>query len=138
MVRVEEMMNKESIIQYLENNGLTDIDVLKDEEGLVVATAYYDFDDDEMEAGRAYAKDQVVEDDDESVFNDYLINYLVDLSVDNIGEIMEEFIEEEGVDAQYLTYEMDQDEIESIQVAMLFSKGDFDSDLEDILDELEM
>lgn len=131
-------MNKESIIQYLENNGLTDIDILKDEEGLVVATAYYDFDDDEMEAGKAYAKDQVVEDDDESVFTDYLTNYLVDLAVDNIGEIMEEFIEEEGIDAQYLTYEMDQDEIESIQVAMLFSKGDFDSDLEDILDELEM
>ena len=131
-------MNKESIIQYLENNGLTDIDILKDEEGLVVATAYYDFDDDEMEAGKAYAKDQVVEDDDESVFTDYLMNYLVDLAVDNIGEIMEEFIEEEGIDAQYLTYEMDQDEIESIQVAMLFSKGDFDSDLEDILDELEM
>ncbi len=131
-------MNKESIIQYLENNGLTDIDILKDEEGLVVATGYYDFDDDEMEAGKAYAKDQVVEDDDESVYTDYLMNYLVDLAVDNIGEIMEEFIEEEGIDAQYLTYEMDQDEIESIQVAMLFSKGDFDSDLEDILDELEM
>ncbi|WP_312649355.1 hypothetical protein [Proteiniclasticum sp.] len=131
-------MNKESIIQYLENNGLTDIDILKDEEGLIVATAYYDFDDDEMEAGRAYAKDQVVEDDDESVYTDYLMNYLVDLAVDNIGEIMEEFIEEEGIDAQYLTYEMDQDEMESIQVAMLFSKGDFDSDLEDILDELEM
>lgn len=137
MVRVEEM-NKESIIQYLENNGLTDIDILKDEEGLIVATAYYDFDDDEMEAGRAYVKDQVVEDDDESVYTDYLMNYLVDLAVDNIGEIMEEFIEEEGIDAQYLTYEMDQDEMESIQVAMLFSKGDFDSDLEDILDELEM
>lgn len=131
-------MNKESIIQYLENNGLTDIDILKDEEGLIVATAYYDFDDDEMEAGRAYVKDQVVEDDDESVYTDYLMNYLVDLAVDNIGEIMEEFIEEEGIDAQYLTYEMDQDEMESIQVAMLFSKGDFDSDLEDILDELEM
>ncbi|HCW73023.1 MAG TPA: hypothetical protein DHM90_03630 [Clostridiaceae bacterium] len=104
----------------------------------MVATGYYDFDDDEMEAGKAYAKDQVVEDDDESVYTDYLMNYLVDLAVDNIGEIMEEFIEEEGIDAQYLTYEMDQDEIESIQVAMLFSKGDFDSDLEDILDELEM
>ena len=49
-----------------------------------------------------------------------------------------EIIEEEGIDAQYLTYEMDPEEPETIQVAMLFSKGDLDSDLEDILDELEM
>ncbi|HSL85399.1 MAG TPA: hypothetical protein VK861_00525 [Bacteroidales bacterium] len=131
-------MNKETIMQYLENNGLTDIDVLKEDEGLLVTTAYYDFDDDEMEAAKAYAKDQVEEGDDEAVYNDYVMNYLVDLAVDNIGEVMEEFIEEEGIDAQYLTYEMDSDEMDSIQVAMLFSKGDFDSDLEDILDELEM
>jgi hypothetical protein len=51
---------------------------------------------------------------------------------------MEELIEEEGIDAQYLTYELEADEMDSIQVAMLFSKGDLDSDLEDILDELEM
>ena len=57
--------------------------------------------------------------------------------MDNLGEVMEELIEEEGIDAQYLTYEIDQDENESLQVAMLFSKGDIDADLEDILDELE-
>jgi len=131
-------MNKESIIQYLENNGLTDIDIIKEDEGIIVATAYYDFDDDEMEAGKAYAKGQSEEGDEESVYTENLMNYLVDLAVDNLGEVMEELIEEEGIDAQYLTYEMDADEIESLQVAMMFSKGDLDSDLEDILDELEL
>lgn len=131
-------MNKESIIQYLENNGLTDIDVIKEDDGIIVATAYYDFDDDEMEAGKAYATGQAEEGDEESVYTENLMNYLVDLAVDNLGEVMEELIEEEGIDAQYLTYEMDADEIDSLQVAMMFSKGDLDSDLEDILDELEL
>lgn len=131
-------MNKDSIMEYLENNGLSDLDILREEEGLLVATAYYDFDEDEMEAAQAYAKNQVEEGDEEAVYNEYLTGYLVDLAVDNLGEIMEELIEEEGIDAQYLTYELEADEMDSIQMAMLFSKGDLDSDLEDILDELEM
>lgn len=131
-------MNKDSIMEYLENNGLTDLDIIREEEGLLVTTAYYDFDEEEMAAGKAYAENQVEEGDAEEVFNEYLTNYLVDLAVDNLGEIMEELIEEEGIDAQYLTYELEADEMDSIQVAMLFSKGDLDSDLEDILDELEM
>jgi len=94
--------------------------------------------DDEIEAGKAYAKNQMEEGDAEEVYTEYLTNYLVDLAVDDLGEIMEELIEEEGIDAQYLTYEMEADEMTSIQVAMLFSKGDLDSDLEDILDALEM
>ncbi|MBR0575832.1 hypothetical protein KCG48_05685 [Proteiniclasticum sp. BAD-10] len=131
-------MNKDNILQYLENNGLSDIDILKEEEGLIVATAYYDFDGDELDAAKAYADDQVEEDDSEEVYNEFFNNYLVDLAVDNLGEVMEELIEEEGIDAQYLTYELDPEEVESLQVAMLFSSGDTDNDLEDILDELEM
>lgn len=131
-------MNKDNILQYLENNGLSDIDILKEEEGLIVATAYYDFDGDELDAAKAYADDQVEEDDSEEVYNEFFNNYLVDLAVDNLGEVMEELIEEEGIDAQYLTYELDPEEVESLQVAMLFSSGDADNDLEDILDELEM
>jgi len=135
-MRVEKM-NKENILQYLENNGLSDIEIMKENEGMIVASAYYDFDDDELDAAKAFADDQVEEDDDEATYNEFFTNYLVDLAVDNLGEVMEELIEEEGIDAQYLTYEIDQDETESLQVAMLFSKGDIDADLEDILDELE-
>ena len=130
-------MNKDNIILYLENNGLSDIEIMKENESMIVASAYYDYDNDEMEAAKAFADDQVEEGDDESVYNEYYMNYLVDLAVDNLGEVMEELIEEEGIDAQYLTYEIDPEETDSIQVAMLFSKGDIDADLEDILDELE-
>jgi|SRR5690554_40170 hypothetical protein len=131
-------MNKDNILEYLENNGLTDIDIIREEEGLLVATAFYDFDNDEMEAAKAYAEGQMTDEDDEEASEEYLANYLVDLAVDNLGEVFEELIDEEGIDAQYLTYEMDHEEPDTIQVAMLFSKGDLDKDLEDILDELEM
>lgn len=131
-------MNKDNILEYLENNGLTDIDIIREEEGLIVATAFYDFDDEEMEAAKAYAEGQVTDEEDEEASEEYLTNYLVDLAVDNLGEVFEELIDEEGIDAQYLTYEMDPEEPDTIQVAMLFSKGDLDKDLEDILDELEM
>lgn len=131
-------MNKDNILEYLENNGLTDVDIIREEEGLIVATAFYDFDDEEMEAAKAYAEGQVTDEEDEEASEEYLMNYLVDLAVDNLGEVFEELIDEEGIDAQYLTYEMDPEEPDTIQVAMLFSKGDLDKDLEDILDELEM
>lgn len=131
-------MNKDNILEYLENNGLTDVDIIREEEGLIVATAFYDFDDEEMEAAKAYAEGQITDEEDEEASEEYLMNYLVDLAVDNLGEVFEELIDEEGVDAQYLTYEMDPEEPDTIQVAMLFSKGDLDKDLEDILDELEM
>lgn len=130
-------MNKDNILEFLENNGLTDFDIIREEEGLIVATAFYDFDDEELEAAKAYAKGQVEEEGEEAEL-EFILNYLVDMAVDNLGEVFEELIEEEGIDAQYLTYEMDPEEPETIQVAMLFSKGDLDSDLEDILDELEM
>lgn len=131
-------MNKDNILEYLENNGLTDVDIIREEEGLIVATAFYDFDDEEMEAAKAYAEGQITDEEDEEASEEYLMNYLVDLAVDNLGEVFEELIDEEGVDAQYLTYEMDPEEPDTIQVAMLFSKGDLDKDLEDILDELEL
>ena len=131
-------MNKDNILEYLENNGLTDVDIIREEEGLIVATAFYDFDDEEMEAAKAYAEGQITDEEDEEASEEYLMNYLVDLAVDNLGEVFEELIDEEGIDAQYLTYEMDPEEPDTIQVAMLFSKGDLDKDLEDILDELEL
>lgn len=131
-------MNKDNILEYLENNGLTDVDIIREEEGLIVAIAFYDFDDEEMEAAKAYAEGQITDEEDAEASEEYLMNYLVDLAVDNLGEVFEELIDEEGVDAQYLTYEMDPEEPDTIQVAMLFSKGDLDKDLEDILDELEM
>lgn len=131
-------MNKDNILEYLENNGLTDVDIIREEEGLIVAIAFYDFDDEEMEAAKAYAEGQITDEEDADAFEEYLMNYLVDLAVDNLGEVFEELIDEEGVDAQYLTYEMDPEEPDTIQVAMLFSKGDLDKDLEDILDELEL
>ncbi len=131
-------MNKDTILEYLEKNGLSDVDILKEDENLLLATAYYDYDDAEKAASKEYAKTQVEDEEDQAAYNEYVMNYLVDMAVDHVGEVMEEIIEEETVDAQYLTYEMDPEDMNSLQVAMLFSKGDMDKDLEDILDELEL
>ena len=137
-MEMEEKMNKDIILEYLEKNGLSDVDILKEDDELLLATGYYDFDDAEKGASAEYAKTQVEEEEDSALYNEYLVNYLVDMAVDHMGEVMEEIIEEENVDAQYLTYEMDPEDMNSVQVAMLFSKGDIDKDLEDILDELEL
>ena len=32
-------MNKENILQYLENNGLSDIEIMKENEGMIVASS---------------------------------------------------------------------------------------------------
>lgn len=137
-METEEKMNKDIILEYLEKNGLSDVDILREDDELLLTTGYYDFDDAEKAASSEYAKTQVEEENDKALYTEYKVNYLVDMAVDHVGEVMEEIIEEENVDAQYLTYEMDPEDMNSVQVAMLFSKGDIDKDLEDILDELEL
>lgn len=132
-------MNSKDIIKVLENNGLSDIEEIKYKEGFAVIRFFYDFDEDELKAARAYAKDECEEEEEsEGWYEDYFLPYLNDLAIDNVGEVMEEIMEEFNAEAQYISYELDSENYEYNEFVAVIVSGDKDLNIEEVLDELDI
>lgn len=130
-------MEKKDIIAMMEDKGLSDIEILKDEEGVLVARAFYDFDDEELASAASFAKEEAEVETDEYYF-DHMFPFLTDLAVDNIGDIVEEIIEDENIDGQFVTYDIDPEDYGTIEVVLMFLKDDLDVDFETVLEELSL
>ncbi|MBP1918447.1 hypothetical protein [Youngiibacter multivorans] len=130
-------MEKKDIISMMEDKGLSDIETLKDEEGVLVVRAFYDFDDEELASAASFAKEEAEEESDEYYF-DHMFPFLTDLAVDNIGDIVEEIIEDENIDGQFITYDIDPEDYGTIEVILMFLKDDLDVDFETVLEELSL
>ncbi len=125
-------MDKEKIINYLKDNDLSDVEILSQQKDLAAVRFYYDFDDTELKAAEAYAKDQAGDEKDEAWFQDYYIPYLTEVAVDNVGDIIEDLMAEMKVKAQFISYEMEEDNDYSEFIA-IFYNGEEDIDIEDVL-----
>jgi hypothetical protein len=131
-------MNKEKIIQCLEENGLNDIEDLNCSDEAVVLKFFYDFDDEELKASKAYASDECKDEiESEKWYYDYFLPYLSDLAVDNVGQIIENIMEEVNLEAQYTTYELDKENYNYNEFTAIFYEKGKDIDLDKILDKLE-
>lgn len=131
-------MNKTEILGYLEANGISDVEILLEEPNVLVVSGYFDFDPAEIDAAVAYATEQKEDDDGPELYSDNLTSYLVDVAADNVGELLEGIMEDEDVDAQYVTYSIDVEDHSFVPLAILFSKGDIERNLEDILEDLDL
>lgn len=132
-------MNKDEIIKLLEQNSLSSIEQIDyKKEGFVVRFSF-EFDEDEVAAARAYANDECEEEEDSEEWNEeYFLPYLNDLAVDNVGETIEEIMETLDIEAQFVSYEMDEEEYSCSEfIAVFFEKGK-NLDIEQILEDLEL
>ncbi|MEL7598172.1 MAG: hypothetical protein AAGU01_08220, partial [Clostridiaceae bacterium] len=66
---------------------------------------------------------------------EFYIPYLNDIAADNVGEIIEEAIEEFELIGQYVSYGVDEEQ-ERNEFIAVFSKEDFD--IEEVLDNLDL
>jgi hypothetical protein len=131
------MMNKARVIEYLNENDIDDVEELKSGEGTLVIRFYYDFDEDEIKSARAYADDECSEEQEsDSWYEEYYLPYLNDLAVDNMGEIIEDAMEELELGGQYVAYEADKDNQDYCEFVAVFHDKDVQVEIEDILDEL--
>lgn len=131
-------MNKEKIIQSLTENSLNDIEDLSYSDEAVILSFFYDFDEEELKAAKAYANDECKEEvESEKWYYDYFLPYLSDLSVDNVGEIIEHIMEEVNVEAQYMTYELDKENHNYNEFTAVFYEKGKEIDLDKILDKLD-
>ncbi len=130
-------MNKEKIIECLLKDGLSDIEDLNCEEALALRF-FYDFDEEEVKAAKAYANDECGDEvEGDKWYYEYFLPYLSDLAVDNVGETIENVMGELNIDAQYMTYELDKENHSYGEfVAVFYEKGK-DIELDTILDKLE-
>lgn len=130
-------MNKMDLINFLKENDIEEIQEIDYKEEAAVLRFFYDFDDAEIEAAKAYSKDECkAEEESEEWYNDFFLPYLTDLAIDNVGEIMEEAMEDLDIEIQYVSYELDKENCDYSEfIAVAFEKGK-DIDIEDVLEEI--
>jgi hypothetical protein len=129
-------MDKQKILEYLDESGMSDIEVIKEEKEYMAVKFYYDFDADEMKAAEAYANDESGKEKNDSWNEEFYLPYLTELSVDNVGEIIEEIMGDTGAKAQFVSYQMEEGDDYSEFIAVFNDEGAVVS-IEDILDKLE-
>lgn len=129
-------MNVNEIKEYLLDNVFSEIEEIDYEGNAAVLRAFYDFDEDELKAARAYANDESdFEEESQEWFNQFFLPYLNDVAIDNVGEVCEEAMENFGVKAQFISYEIDMNNHSYNEFIIAFSKEE-DLDLDSILDEI--
>lgn len=132
-------MDKKSIISYFENNGIEDHEEIKYKDDLLVLRLYYDFDEEELKAAKAYSNDECTEEAEGEVwYSEYFLPYLSEIAVDNVGEVIEELMEASHVQAQYVTYDVDKEEHDYCEFIVVIGEENQEFEIEDVLDELEM
>jgi hypothetical protein len=132
-------LDKKAIIQILEKNELSQIEEIEYKDDAVVLRFFYDFDEDEIEAARAYSNDESEDEENgDTWYEEFFLPYLYDLAVDNAGEVVEEIMEALDVEAQFVAYEMDEEEYSYNEFIAVFSPRGKAVEIEQVLDELEM
>ena len=132
-------MDKNKIIELLTVKELTDIEELTYKDDVFVLRFYYDFDESEIKAARAYANDESEEvEDSEAWAEEFFLPYLTDLAIDNVGEYIEEIMEEAEISAQYMSYDLNADEVDYCEFIAVFHKEGKNIEIETVLDDLKL
>jgi hypothetical protein len=125
------MENKERIVEVLkEGPGIGEIEVLEYKPEFLVLRFFYEYDDEELEAAKDYANNQVGTDDSEDVwYDEYYIPYIIDLAVDEVNDTIQEMVENMDLNVEFINYEPERDDERSEFIAVLTDSGrEFDID----------
>lgn len=131
-------MEKQSIIEFLEDNNLTDIEEFEfnSNDTIVAIKFFYDFDKDEVNAAKSYASEETdySENDTEWIATG-IIPYLNDLAYDNVSEILEDLMEEFEVIGKFKADDISTSDYTYQRFYILLTEDD-SIDLEDTLDSI--
>lgn len=131
-------MEKQSIIEFLEDNNLTDIEEVEiDAQDEVIAIKFfYDFDKDEISAAKSYASEETdYGENDTQWIATGIIPYLNDLAYDNVSEINEDLMEEFELIAKFKSEDISTSDYTYQKFYLIITEDD-SIDLEDIIDTL--
>ncbi|MFL0247831.1 hypothetical protein [Candidatus Clostridium stratigraminis] len=132
-------LDKDKIIKILSENNLSSIEEIPYNDKTIVLRFFYEFDEDEIEAAKAYSNDESEDEENgDEWYEEFFLPYLNDLAVDNIGEIIEDIMDKLNIDSQFVSYEMDEEEYSSSEFIAAFSEKEKLKEIEDILEDLEL
>ena len=129
-------MNSNNIIEILEENNLTEIEELKNEDGVFLVKFFLDFDDDVLSAARSYSNEESdFEEESNEWYKEYFIPYLYDYGNDEVVDIIEEIVEELDISGEVMAFQIDSSNFEFIQFMALFTEEDSELSIEDVAKE---
>ncbi|MBL4932329.1 MULTISPECIES: hypothetical protein [Clostridium] len=130
-------MVSSEILKSLKEKDLSDIEEIKYKKGFLLVKFFYDFDKDELAAAKAYAdEEETYESESEEWYKELYLPYLYDIALDNVEEIIDEVMEEEEVEGQFLAYDLDINNPTYGEFVALFNDIDEEKDIEEVMDEL--
>lgn len=129
-------MKINEIIRILDENELTEIEELKNEDGIILLKFFFDFDEDILAAARSYSNDESdYEEESSEWYKEFFIPYLYDYANDEVVDIIEEIVEELDVAGEVMAFQMNSSNYESMQFMALFTDEDQDISIEDVAKE---
>lgn len=116
-------MNSTELLNILEENGLSEIEELRNKEDHVLVKFYFDFDDAVLNAAKAYSNEESdYEPESREWLSEYFIPYLYDYANDAVLEIVEEIVEELDVSGEIMAFQMDAKNSNFVQFMALFTE----------------
>ncbi|MBK5242486.1 hypothetical protein [Clostridium sp.] len=131
-------MNKQYIINFLKQNGLSNLDEIKYKNDTIALKFKYYYDEIEMEAATSFANEEGdFKHNKEEWYEEYFLPYLSDIAADNVEDIMEECAEEMGIEYEFIGCDISEDDYEYNEFAVVFYGKDADIKIDDILMQLD-
>lgn len=132
-------MKKSEVLNFLSESGLSEVEEIKYKSKILVAKFYYDFDKEEIEAAKAYADEESDYDaESKEWLSEYVLPYLNDLATDNVGEIIEEAMEEFDIEGQYAAFDIDLNNYAYNEFIVVFTSQGEEVELDDVMDDLNL
>ncbi|QCX32998.1 hypothetical protein FDN13_04325 [Caloramator sp. E03] len=133
------MIKHKEILNFLENEGLEEIDEIEYNKDIFVYNFFYTFDEAEIDAAKEYANENYNDENGEDEWNEeYYLPYLMDIATDNIRDIVDEICEEFGLIGEFVAYEMDKNSSSRCEFVVVFAKEGIEFDIDDIMEELDL
>ncbi len=129
-------MNSNKIIKILEENNLSEIEELKNENGIFLVKFFLDFDEDVLSAARSYSNEESdYEEESNEWFKEYFIPYLYEYGNDEVVDIVEEIVEDLDICGEVMAFQMNSSNYEFMQFMALFTAEDQDLTIEEVAKE---
>ena len=131
-------MDISEIKSFLEDNDLSDVEEIIQEDDYVLVKFYYDFDKEELSAAKSYSNEESdFEAESDEWYNEYYIPYLKEIAEDNVGSIIEDTAEEFEIEGRYRELGMESGDVGYLRFMAVFSEELNEEEMEDILNDYE-
>lgn len=127
-----------NIINYLEDNGMIEVEEIKQDANMSLIKFYYDFDKDEISAAKTYSNEESdYESESEEWYNEYYIPFLKDIAVDNAEAIVEDIVDDFEIAAVVKEFGVESGNYGYFKFVVACSDEMDDIELEEILNDYE-